>query len=180
MFIKKDEKRQVTIISIIIPVYNVVEWLDQCMDSVINQTFTDFEVLLIDDGSTDGSDLKCDDWFQKDKRIRVFHKKHEGVWISRNFGIQKAEGKYLAFVDSDDWIDKQYIEKLYDRARKTDADIVGCDFWRFNNQTKEKSYRASYGHMGKEYSLQENIIYGEFVMWEYISKKTILTENKII
>ncbi len=180
MFIKKDEKRQITIISIIIPVYNVVEWLDQCMDSVINQTFTDFEVLLIDDGSTDGSDLKCDDWFQKDKRIRVFHKKHEGAWISRNFGIQKAEGKYLAFVDSDDWIDKQYIEKLYDRARKTDADIVGCDFWRFNNQTKEKSYRASYGHMGKEYSLQENIIYGEFVMWAYISKKTIWTENKII
>lgn len=174
------EDRQSTEISIIIPVYNVAKWLDQCMASVINQTFSNFEILLIDDGSTDGSALKCDEWSEKDKRIEVFHKENEGVWPSRNFGIQKAKGKYLAFIDPDDWVDTQYIEKMYCAALKTDADIVGCDFWRFNDQTKEKTYRACYGHMGKEYLPEENIIYGEFVMWAYLSKKSIWIDNQIV
>ncbi len=176
----KNDMNDVVEISIIIPVYNVYDWLDECMESVVGQSFGMFEILLIDDGSTDGSGSKCDEWADKDKRIKVFHKKNEGVWPSRNFGIQEAKGKYIAFVDPDDWLDKQYMEKLYRKALETDADIVGCDFWRFNDKTKEKTYRACYGHTGKEYTAEENIIYGEFVMWAYLSKKEIWIRNHII
>lgn len=167
-------------ISIIIPVYNVYDWIDQCLESVVEQTFTDFEVLLIDDGSTDGSALKCDEWCERDKRIRVLHKENEGVWPSRNLGIQKAKGKYIAFVDPDDWVDRQYIEKMYHMALEMDADIVGCDFWRYNEQTGGKTYRACYGHMGKEYLPEENAVYGSFVMWAYLTKRSVWIDNKII
>ena len=97
-------------ISIIIPVYNVSEWLDQCLESVVNQTFSDFEVILIDDGSTDGSGQKCREWAEKDCRIRLISKSNEGPSKARNLGLQKAVGTYLAFLDADDWIDSRYLE----------------------------------------------------------------------
>ena len=135
-------------ISILVPIYNVEKYLKKCLDSMIQQTFTDIEIICMDDGSTDGSEKKCVEWKAKDSRIRYIDKKREGVFIARNIGVEQAKGKYLLFIDSDDWIDQTYVEKLYQKAVETDADIVECDFWRFNNNNKTKTYRPCYGHMG--------------------------------
>lgn len=158
----KDNKKNVPI-SIIIPVYNVFDWLDECLESVVNQTFSDFEVLLINDGSTDGSDKKCEEWEEKDSRIRYISKKNEGLSLTRNLGLREATGEYIIFIDSDDWLDLEYIEKLYTTACNTGADIVECDFWRYDDTTGKKTYRPCYGRMGIEYTDQERMLYGESV-----------------
>lgn len=167
-------------ISIIVPVYNVYEWIDECIQSIVDQTFRDFEVILINDGSTDQSNIKCMQWKERDDRIRYIDKENEGVFITRNLGLKEARGKYIIFVDSDDWLDLHYVEKLYNMALDTNADIVECDFWRFNNITGNKTYRPCYGHMEKEYSLEDHIIYGESVLWKYLSKKSFWIENDIV
>ena len=96
-------------ISIVVPVYNVEKYLERCIDSILAQTFTDFELLLINDGSKDSSGLICDKYTEKDSRIRVFHKENEGVSRARNLGISNARGRWLCFIDSDDWVDKEYL-----------------------------------------------------------------------
>ena len=166
-------------ISIIIPVYNVYDWLDECMESVVNQTFGDFEIILINDGSTDGSDKKCLEWKKRDTRIRYISKKNEGLALTRNLGISEAKGEYIIFIDSDDWLDLQFVEKLYRTACATGADIVECDFWRYNDKSGEKTYRPCYGRMGIDYTDEERMVYGESVAWKYISKTDFWIKNKI-
>ena len=100
-------------ISVIVPVYNTEKYLHRCVDSILAQTFTDFELLLIDDGSTDSSGAICDESAQKDSRVRVFHKENGGVSSARNLGLDKAKGKWVTFVDSDDWIKESFLNKLY-------------------------------------------------------------------
>ena len=98
------------LISIVVPVYNVESYLRKCLDSLANQTNKDFEVILVDDGSKDSSGEICDEFANNDSRFRVFHNENAGPGAARNFGITRAKGKYLLFVDSDDWIEKEYIE----------------------------------------------------------------------
>jgi len=116
------------LISVIIPVYKVEKYLRRCIDSVLNQTFDNFEVILIDDGSPDGCGAICDHYARLDRRVRVIHKPNEGVSAARNDGIDLAKGRYIAFLDSDDWVHTEYLERLLDIALKTGADIVICDF----------------------------------------------------
>lgn len=99
-------------VSIIIPVYNATQHLNQCLDSILNQDFNDFELLLINDGSTDTSGEICDDYAGKDKRIKVFHQNNAGVSAARNKGIENANGEWITFMDSDDYIQKNYFEIL--------------------------------------------------------------------
>ena len=101
-----------TKISIIVPVYNIKEYLPSCLDSIIAQSFTDFELILIDDGSSDGSGDICEYYSLLDNRIRVYHKTNEGVSKARNFGIEIAEGEWIAFIDGDDYIVPEYLEAL--------------------------------------------------------------------
>lgn len=115
-------------ISIIIPVYNSEAFLSRCIESVLQQTFTNFELLLIDDGSSDNSGKICDRYALEDKRIRVFHKKNEGISITRNYGLKLAQGEYIGWVDSDDWIQIEMYEEMYNEIQKINADIVWCDF----------------------------------------------------
>jgi len=112
------------LISIIIPVYNVEKYLSRCLDSVINQSFSNIEVLLIDDGSTDRSGFLCDEYAKKDRRIKVLHKTNGGQSSARNVGLDNANGKYIGFVDSDDWIDFDVYLFLYNQLKETDADIA--------------------------------------------------------
>lgn len=100
-------------ISIIVPIYNVEKYLKRCIDSILAQNYTDFELLLIDDGSTDKSGNLCDEYKLKDARIRVFHKENGGVSTARNLGLQNASGEWITFVDSDDYIENDYLYKLY-------------------------------------------------------------------
>ena len=111
------------LISIIVPVYNVEKYLKKCVDSIINQTYNNIEILLIDDGSTDNSGKLCDDYKKIDKRIKVYHKKNGGLSDARNYGINKANGKYVGFIDSDDFITKDMYEILYKSITKYDADV---------------------------------------------------------
>ena len=100
------------VISVIVPVYNVEKYLNQCVNSILAQTYKDFELILVDDGSKDKSGEICDEYVKKDSRIRVFHKKNGGVSSARNYGIDNAQGTYICFVDSDDWVDETYLEDM--------------------------------------------------------------------
>lgn len=111
-------------IGVIVPVYNVEKYLCKCIDSILLQTFQDFELILIDDGSTDQSGEICDKYAERYGNIRVFHGEHKGVADARNKGVDENTGEYIAFVDSDDWIDKQYLEVLYRLIEKYRADLV--------------------------------------------------------
>lgn len=106
------EKKVEQLVSVIVPVYNVEEYLDECIESIVLQTYKTLEIILVDDGSTDQSGKKCDEWREKDERITVIHQKNRGVSAARNAGLSNSTGQWIAFVDSDDYIDKNYIEKL--------------------------------------------------------------------
>lgn len=114
-------------ISVIIPVYNVAEYLDKCLLSVCDQTYGDLEIILINDGSTDKSDEICTEWGNKDKRIRYFSRENQGQGAARDFGVSVAKGKYLTFLDSDDWWDNRFAELMLEMAEKWDADVTLCD-----------------------------------------------------
>lgn len=116
------------LVSIIIPVYNAKEYLTKCIGSVRNQTYKNIQIILIDDGSTDGSAELCDEFMRDDNRIEVIHKKNSGVSDSRNIGINKAQGKYIVFIDADDWIADDYVEVLYNAIEQTNAEIVACSY----------------------------------------------------
>lgn len=105
-------------ISIIIPVFNASPFLNQCIDAIIQQTFTDWECLLIDDGSTDGSGSICDEWASFDCRIRAFHQNNQGVSAARNKGLNECLGEYVCFIDADDWVEREYLEHLLDGFNK--------------------------------------------------------------
>lgn len=108
------------LISVIIPVYNVEKYLKQCLDSIVQQTYSNLEILLIDDGSTDGSGMICDQYEREDSRIRVFHKKNAGVSVARNYGLEQAKGTWILFVDSDDWISVNTISYAWNAIGETD------------------------------------------------------------
>ena len=112
-------------ISVIVPVYNAEKYLHRCIDSILAQTFSDFELLLIDDGSKDNSGRICDEYAAKDSRIRVFHKKNGGVSSARNMGLDNAKGDWITFVDSDDWVKQDY---LYSMISQPDADLIMSSF----------------------------------------------------
>lgn len=111
-------------VSVVVPVYNVEDYLDKCVKSIVSQTYENLEIILVDDGSVDRSPQICDQWAAKDNRIKVVHKKNGGLSSARNAGIDNATGKYIMFEDSDDWLEIELIEKCVDRIKKTMADIV--------------------------------------------------------
>lgn len=129
------------LISIIVPVYNVSDYLKECIESIIRQTYTNLEILLINDGSTDNSGQICDSYAKKYKRIKVIHQANQGLSISRNNGIKLSKGKYLSFVDSDDIIDEKMIEILHKEIINNNCDISICKFQIFhNNYIPPKEY----------------------------------------
>lgn len=129
-------------VSIIVPVYNVKRYLTECLDSILSQTYNNYELILIDDGSTDGSEAICDEFAEKDSRIIVIHKENGGIAEARNLGISKAKGEYICFVDSDDIVATTYIQVLYENVIKEDAGIVMCDYYHFNDgETITKAIR---------------------------------------
>lgn len=115
-------------ISVVIPIHNMEKYLDRCINSIIEQSYRNIEILLINDVSTDNSLKICKKFQKEDKRIKFFSMSHQGVSIARNFGIEKANGKYLLFIDSDDWIEKDTIEILYENIKNNDMSI--CSYHR--------------------------------------------------
>lgn len=115
-------------VSVIVPVYKAEKYLHRCVDSILAQTFTDFEVLLIDDGSPDRSGAICDEYAAADPRVRVFHKPNGGVSSARQCGLDNAQGEYTIHADPDDWVEPDMLQELYAEAQLTKADMVICDF----------------------------------------------------
>ena len=124
-------------ISVIVPVYNVEQYLERCVDSIINQTYTNLEIILVNDGSTDNSGKLCDELAKKDERIRVIHKENGGLSDARNRGIDEAESDLVGFIDSDDYIDSDMYEVLLKNLNDTDADLSMCALYDVYNNTPE-------------------------------------------
>lgn len=116
-------------VSIIVPVYKVEKYLNRCVDSILAQTFTDFECILVDDGSPDGCPAICDEYAKKDNRIKVIHQENKGVSAARNAGLDAALGEWIGFVDSDDWIEKDMYQILYEDAVESKSDVVVCGLY---------------------------------------------------
>jgi glycosyltransferase involved in cell wall biosynthesis len=131
-------------VSVVVAVYNAEPYLNRCMDSLLNQTLADIEILLINDGSTDISGTLCDEYAQKDPRVKVFHRTNHGLSATRQFGLDHATGTYITHADPDDWLDLDMLEKMYQAAEKEKADIVFCDIiWEYENSSKRIKQQPS-------------------------------------
>lgn len=127
--------------SFIIPVYNVEQYLDECITSIMRQDYSDFEVILIDDGSTDSSGNICDNWAEKETRIRVVHQGNMGLSAARNLGIDLAKGEYIVFLDSDDyWLSDGLLKKIYLRLHRTKSDVISLNYRKIYTNHAEKIY----------------------------------------
>lgn len=162
-------------VSVIVPVFNVEKYLRQCIESLIEQTLTDIEILLIDDGSPDSSGEICDEYAKSDSRIRVFHKENEGLSLTRKFGVSKASGEYICFLDSDDYARSDFLESLYLAISENNADLAECDYTTFSDtmQNKKNLYNA-------EFTLDRDGFFDKIVKNTIINGKTaVVVWNKI-
>lgn len=151
-------------VSIIIPVYNVEKYLDECMNSILSQTMKDFEVILVDDGSKDNSGIMCDGYAEKDKRVKVLHKSNGGLSSARNFGLDSAIGDYILYVDSDDYISTDYLEQMHNVLSRKEYDMVIANTVNFldgSKPTKEKVDEESVVEGLTPEEAMENIYYQE-------------------
>ena len=123
-------------VSVIVPVYNAERYLERCVDSIFAQSFTDYELILVDDGSTDGSGKMCDDYARSNPQVRVFHQVNQGVSAARQKGLDAASGEYVIFADPDDWVEPTMLEELLEVAVSEHTDVVICDFL-INNELEE-------------------------------------------
>lgn len=162
-------------VSVIVPIYNVEKYLPKCIESIVNQTLTNIEIILVDDGSTDNSGKIAAEYSKKDQRIKVIYKENGGQGSARNIGLDISSGEYIGFVDSDDWIDKDMYEKLYLNAKEKKADITVCN-------------RNVYDHGNNVItvvSVKEEVINDvknnihEYVVEKLLFKHTVVVYNKI-
>ena len=175
--------KQKNMVSIIVPVYNVEKYIKKCIDSIINQTYQNLEIILVDDGSPDKCGEICEEYSKKDNRIKVIHKENGGVSDARNAGLEKATGEYIAFIDSDDYIDKNYISTLYNMCITNKAEIAQCSFKRVtdNQIANEKDVENKIVNMSGIEAIKnifkENYI--EYtVAWNKLYKKSLFDNIK--
>ena len=149
------------LVSIIIPVYNTEKYIDRCLESVLAQTHSKLEILLVDDGSSDSSGAICDSYAKKDERVRVFHLQNGGVSSARNYGIEKASGEYIIFVDSDDWLEADAVERMVERisADGVDLSVFSLTFEYVGFSDKLKIYSAVYTPYEYFTDSEQNIAY---------------------
>jgi glycosyltransferase involved in cell wall biosynthesis len=164
------------VISVIVPVYNVEKFLPRCIDSILVQTFVDFECILVDDGSVDRCPAICDEYATKDKRIVVIHQKNAGTAHARDAGIRKAQGDFISFVDSDDWLEKNALELLYNKQQETNADIV---LGGFRHIYAWCTYIYKYPKISENMSVVAYFLFQDKYLWGRLYKK-ILFANYII
>ena len=176
-------------VSVIVPIYNAEKYLRQCLKTILGQTLREIEVILIDDGSTDNSYKICQEFKDQDNRVRLYKQENKGGGAARNWGIQLAIGEYLSFLDSDDFFELNMLKTLYKRAKKTDADIVLCDCWEFDNISKQN--RKINNILKKDLIPKKQLFSAkdfpdtifQFVStgaaWLFLYKRSFVTENNI-
>lgn len=168
-------------ISVIVPIYKVEQYLERCVDSILNQTFTDFELVLVDDGSPDNCGAICDEYAKKDERIVVIHKENGGLSDARNTGIEWAlknsDSEWITFIDSDDWVHIDYLEYLYNSAKKNNTDISVCHFTRvseWDNKVNAKLPLSVNVYTPEDFYVKENV--NAVVAWGKLYKKELWTD----
>lgn len=167
-------------ISVIIPIYNVEKYLNKCLDSICNQTIKDYEIILVNDGSTDKSGLICEEWKKKDSRIRYYTKENEGLGPTRYFGMERSSYDYVTFVDSDDWVSDNFVESMYHRIKSTNADIVYCDCCYVDEMTDYifiDRFRKNLNSVNA--SLSCRLSFGYPNVWAAIYNKKVWIDNHI-
>ena len=148
------------LVSIIIPVFNTERYLDKCIQSITCQSYEKLEILLINDGSTDGSALICQKWSRRDTRIRYIEKEHSGLGATRNFGIKKALGEYIMFLDSDDWAESCFVEHMYRSITEHNADMAFCDYYKVDGTKKIPFLTKAYTEETIVGEARNGLIYG--------------------
>ena len=168
-----------SLVSIILPVYNVEKYLDECVTSLLNQSYKNIEILFVDDGSTDNSGKILDEYKTKDERIKVFHKKNGGVSSAKNVGLKHAKGKYITFVDPDDYVMKEYVEYLLKLIEKNNADVAYTKY-NYDNYNNKQVTNEYIRVIDSNEALYEILTYQISVaVWNKIYKKEMLDSNKI-
>lgn len=162
------------VVSVIIPIFNTEKFLRRAIESILCQTLSDWELILIDDGSTDSSSDICDEYAMKDSRIYVFHRSNHGLSATHEFAVQHAKGKYIQFVDSDDWIEPYMFEKMVVKAEKNDADIVGCNFVSEFNDHQEEHF---FTYDSKDDFLHKVVSNQWGVVWKHLFRSCLIKEN---
>ena len=169
----------IPLISISVPVYNVEKYLRQCLDSLLSQTLRDIEVVIVDDGSTDGSGKICDEYAAKDKRILLIHKDNGGLASARQAALEASTGEFFCACDADDWVEPTMYERLYNKAQETGADMVSCNcFFNYSNGT-EVLHECDYKGRGED--MLNDVLCGKFphMIWNKIIRKELFDKHKI-
>lgn len=168
------------LISIIVPVYNCEKYIHKCVKSILTQSYKNIELILVNDGSTDNSLVVCYEYMKSDDRVKVIDKENGGPASARNTGIRESQGEYLAFVDSDDYLDGQYIEYLYSIIKKNGADIASCGFADESEHTHMQypiqKFETEVFNFISDYDIKKHI---PFVCWHILFDSTIIKENNI-
>ncbi|MBU3822297.1 glycosyltransferase family 2 protein [Flavobacteriaceae bacterium XHP0103] len=174
-------------ISVIVPIYMIEAYLPKCIDSILDQSFTDFELILVDNGSPDNCPLICDEYARKDNRIKVIHKEHGQLLSGRKAGLRKAKGKYIAYIDGDDWVDKFYLDILFNLAEVNNSDLVVTGHFR-EFDGKIETIKPSYAGVFEEKEIKDSILpkamyNGNFCeheiatyVWSKLFKRELLNE----
>lgn len=166
------------LVSVIIPVYNSESYLHRCVDSLLTQSYTDFELILVDDGSRDSSSDICDEYARKDSRVKVFHKENAGVSSARNLGLDNATGEFVVFVDSDDWVDIHFLEYLYTAVHKEKFDIAVCEIINYYGH-KIKISNNSLIEKGKCAYIKHQIIAGFTSVCNMMFNREFIEANRL-
>ena len=170
------------LISVIVPVYNIEKYLPRCIDSILNQTYKNWEVIFINDGSTDNSLKILEEYKKRDERIKIIDKKNAGSGAARNDGLESSEGEYIAFLDSDDWYEKNFLEKLYNNLVENNSDVAMCNpKMTYNDMSKDKKINTYFFNEIELNKTPEKIlgILAMPVVWNKLYKKDIIVKNRI-
>lgn len=176
--------------SIIIPVYNVENYIEQCLESVVTQEFDSFEVILVDDGSTDSSGVLCDAYAEKYPKVTVIHQENKGLAGARNTGLDKASGEWILFVDSDDWIESGMLRRLYERMSEEDADLYSYNVYKTDEQgtvtekllfTPENREISFYNEKDRFVYFTEQLMQYKtgWEVWSRVFRRSIIEKNKL-
>lgn len=168
-------------VTVIMPIYNVANYLEKCIESVINQTYRNFELFLVDDGSKDESPEIVDKYASLDNRVIPVHQVNSGVDVARNVGLEKGTGKYVAFIDSDDWYDETYLEKLVENAEKGDSELVVCNFEPVGIDNPPKVKDIGTGIFNREEAMKHLLGYNTFngYVWNKLFLMSIIKEHNL-
>ena len=179
--LKINTEDQTDLLSVVVPAYNIVDYIERGLDSVRKQTYRNLEIIVIDDGSTDGTGELCDRIASEDERVQVIHKENSGPAVARNLGITKARGSYIGFVDGDDWIDRDMYENMLSALKEHHADIAICRYRQvYRNHTDDRSVDRAILFEGQEalqYYVQETEEYAiQNAVWNKLYKREVLTD----